>query len=280
MNILSEIGFYQAMIFDTHSHCYFKELLGREDEVDANARAAGITHTVQIGCDLESSKAAIALARRHANWYSTVGHHPVDAQKFHGNPDSYESKLEELIQRNRDMVVAIGETGLDMYHLSPDDQRQKTEIAEQYEWFDRLSKMGKRLSLPLVIHTRNAAKATLDAIRKYDIRSAVIHCYSEDPEFADELLRFSDDIYFSFSGILTYKNSQKVRDTAAMLPLNRIMVETDAPFLAPQPERGKTNEPAYTAHTLETLCSLRPEDPEIVRKQVFENSLRFYRISV
>lgn len=138
--------------------------------------------------------------------------------------------------------------------------------------------MAKEYDLPLIIHTRNAPTETLKCIKKFQIKSAVIHCFSENPEFAKELMEFSDDIYFSFSGILTYKNAESVRETARMLPLRKILVETDAPFLSPQPVRNLVNEPAYTRHTLDVLCSLRSEPKDEVEQQVFENSLRFYKI--
>lgn len=173
-------------------------------------------------------------------------------------------------------MVAIGETGLDQYHLSEDPTLRSEELALQYYWFERLAKMAVDFSLPLVIHSRNARTETIEAIKRYHIKHAVIHCFSEDIAFARELMEYSDSIYFSFSGILTYPKSFEIQEAAKNIPLNRILVETDAPFLAPQAVRGSVNEPAYTKHTLDFLIKIRDESPEEIERQVFENSLKFY----
>ena len=129
-----------------------------------------------------------------------------------------------------------------------------------------------------MIHTRDARDETRDFIIENKISRAVMHCYSEDPDMARDLLQFSDEIYFSFSGILTYKNAQKIQETAKILPLDRILVETDAPFLAPQPVRGQICEPAFVRYTLEKLIELRSESPEEIEEQVYANSKRFFGI--
>jgi TatD DNase family protein len=142
-----------------------------------------------------------------------------------------------LIDEHRDIVVAVGETGLDRHYLSEDSAQRAKEISEQYYWFERLARVGKDYSLPLVIHSRDARQETIDAIKKFEIRSAVIHCFSENYGFAKELMEYSDGIFFSFSGILTYPNAPEIRDAASKIPLDRILVETDAPFLSPQAVR-------------------------------------------
>ena len=283
------------MIFDTHTHSYFEVLATRKEAVQENMLAAGVTHCVQIGCNIPSSRDAIQLARKFPNSYASVGFHPTDAQNpalikdrsgigennsYNESYDriSYEKWLREIIEQNRDIVVALWETGLDFYHMSEDPSERAKELAEQYYWFERFAALWKEYSLPLIIHSRNARQETLDCIKKFNITSAVIHCFSEDSGFARELMEFSNDIYFSFSGILTYKKSLEVQETAKILPLDKILVETDSPFLAPQSVRGEVNEPAYTRYTLETLCSLRSESKEEVEKRVFENSLRFYGV--
>ncbi len=184
--------------------------------------------------------------------------------------------LRKLIDEHRDIVVAIGETGLDCHYLSKDPIQRIQEITEQNYWFERLAQISIDYTLPLVIHSREARRETIDAIKKFNIRNAVIHCFSEDVAFAKELMEFSDEIYFSFSGILTFPNALEIQNTARNLPLSRILVETDAPFLAPQAVRGKVNEPSYTRHVLEYLFSIRSEPAEEVERTVFENSLRFY----
>ena len=280
------------MIFDTHAHSYFDGLRERETEVFANMLASNVTHSVQIGCDLVSSIAAIALAKRHPNTYATVGFHPTDAQdpetrkiRSSGSdtktPETSEGIIEamrNLIENNKGVVVAIGETGLDYYHLTPGkESRQK---AEQDFWLAAQVSLAREFDLPLVIHSRDAAEETLGFIKQFDIRRAVIHCFSQDWAFAEELLRFSEGIVFSFSGILTYPSAKAIAEVAGKLPLDRILVETDAPFLSPAPKkRTEINESANVKHTLDFLKTLRSEDPETVERTVFKNSCAFYGIS-
>ncbi len=282
-----------AAIFDTHSHCYFPELASREDEIVARMTELGVTHSVQIGCDPESSLAAISLARRHEHWYATVGFHPVDAQEpqykkirtqdgtlqdtlRNMNNSEIESTLRNIIETNRDIVVAVGETGLDQHYLDP--VKKDAELESQYSWLSRCAEMGRDYDLPLVIHSRDARVETIEAIKKYDIKKCIIHCFSEDIGFARELMAYSDEIYFSFSGILTYKSAREIQDAAREIPLDRILVETDAPFLSPTPRRGEVNEPGYTRYVMDYLKTLRKESPEEVERVVFENSLRVYGI--
>lgn len=159
--------------------------------------------------------------------------------------------------------------------LSP---RALEQIENQKRWWLAQWELAKRYDLPLVIHTRDARDATLEFMIQNGINRAVIHCYSEDPEFAQRLMDFSDEIYFAFGGILTYKKSEQVQATTQMLPLNRILLETDAPFLSPQAVRGTVNEPSNTRYVLEKLIELRTESAEEIERVVYENSLRFYRI--
>lgn len=200
------------------------------------------------------------------------------------NPDTpefrhdQEAGLRALVEKYRDYVVAIGETGLDQHYLSEDPGKRTMQLEEQYYWFERMAHIARDFGLPLIIHSRDARRETIDAIKRFDIKYAVIHCFSEDADFARELMEFSPDIYFSFSGILTYKNAPDIQAAARAVPLDRILVETDAPFLSPNPVRGQVNEPSHTKHVLEFLTTIRDESPEEVERQVFENSLRFYQL--
>ena len=200
------------------------------------------------------------------------------------------TKLEKLIQDNRDIVVAVGETGFDHHYLDGTEggtkivdmdnlsEKAVQQIENQKNWWLAQWELAQKHDLPLVIHTRDARDATADFMIENGINRAVIHCYSENPAFAQRLMDFSDEIYFAFGGILTYKKSEDVQATAKMLPLNRILLETDAPFLAPQAVRGQVCEPAYTRYTLDRLVELRTESAEEVERVVYENSLRFYGI--
>ncbi len=263
------------MLIDTHAHCYWDSLELRIDEIVQNMSKNGVSHAVQIGCDIESSKQAIDLCRRFPGvFFATVWHHPETAQ--HINTLDTLNQFEELIISNRDIIVAIGETGFDHHYLSLwEEENQKN---NQKMWWLAQWELAKKYDLPLVIHTRDAREETLDFMIHNNINRAVIHCYSEDPLFAQTLMDFSPEIYFAFWGILTYKKSEAVQETAKMLPLSRILLETDSPFLAPQVVRGSTNEPAYTRHIFERLCELRAESTDEIEVTLYQNSKRFYSI--
>lgn len=262
------------MIIDTHAHCYWDTLAPRIGDIVLNMRNNNITKAIQIGCDIESSQQAIELAKKFPGiFYATVGHHPETAQDISHNDIS---DFEKLIIENRDCIVAIGETGFDHHYLIP--WKEDIQKSNQEQWWLAQWELAQKYDLPLVIHTRDARDATLEFMIRHNINRAVIHCYSEDPEFARVLMEFSPEIYFAFGGILTYKKSELVQETAKMLPLSRILLETDAPFLSPQVVRGTINEPANTRYVLDRLCELRAENREEIENTLYENSLRFYGI--
>lgn len=293
------------MIIDTHAHCYWESMLPRIDEIVQSMKDRDVSHAVQIGCDIESSNQAIMLAQRFPGiFYATVGHHPETAQDVifdssiwkvgHDEKNNFSimdiSYFEELIIQNRDAIVAVGECGFDFHYLDGSNggknpvnftnlsEKAKEQIENQKKWWLAQWGLAKKYNLPLVIHTRDARNETLDFMINNHIDRAVIHCYSEDPEFARTLMDFSDNIYFAFWWILTYKKSELVQETAKILPLNRILLETDAPFLSPQVVRGTVNEPANTRYVLEKLCELRDESNEEIEKVVYENSMKFYSL--
>ena len=268
------------MIFDTHCHAYWKGLDLREDDVRANMATAGVLGVVQVGADVASSRLALDTAVRWgSNTWCTVGIHPSDCQDM--SEDSRETAMEEiecLRESGDSKVVGIGETGIDYCHLTTGKEKAQKEV--QFSFFAAHARLAQRLDLPLVIHTRDAAADTIRAIRENDVRRAVIHCFSEDIGFAETLMKWSEEIYFSFSGILTYKNAQAIQNAASCLPLDRILVETDSPFLVPAGARtnGGVNEPAFTRYVIDFLKTLRVESPETVEQTVWENSFTFFRI--
>lgn len=268
------------MIFDTHCHAYWEGLAHRQDEVRRRMSGEGVLRSVQIGTGLEKSREALALARAWgADTWCTAGIHPSGCQDLDGAriPDLIE-QLAELIAQNRDKVVGVGETGFDYFHVTRG--REAEQIRMQRLFFAAQADLALRAGLPLIIHTRDSAGDTLALLKERGVRRAVIHCFSETPAFAEEARAWSEDIYFSFSGILTYKRSVAVRETASILPLDRILVETDAPYLVPEAMRGsvKVNEPAFTRHVLDVLKTLRSEPPDVVEQAVWDNSNRFYGV--
>jgi TatD DNase family protein len=268
------------MIFDTHCHGYWDGLLHRQSEVREHMSAANVRRSVQVGVDWELSLRALDLARDWGDqtWCS-VGLHPSTCQDLPADAaQDWMDRFEKLVQRNRDKTVAIGEAGLDYYHLRPG--KEPVEKTMQQEFFRAQAALSLKLDLPMIIHSRNAADETANLLKECGIKRAVIHCFSEDLPFAEDLLAWSDEVYFSFSGILTYKNAAAIQDAARNLPLNRILVETDAPFLVPQPARDSIsiNEPAFVLHVMEFLKSLRSEPGDFVERQVWENSNRFFQL--
>ena len=268
------------MIIDTHCHAYWEELTPREDEVRENMLAAGVMHSVQIGANLETSRLALELSDRWGvGTWCTVGVHPTDCQDIVVESiDSIVRELEVLFLSRRDKVVGIGETGLDYYHLTKEKSVAQKET--QHAFFAAQAALAQRLDLPLIIHSRDAVEDTVRLIKENGVKHAVIHCFSQDLRFAEDLREWSDEIYFSFSGVLDYKSAMPIQEVARKLPLERIMIETDSPFLVPQAVRNKThiNEPAFTRHVMDFLKTLRPESPEVVENTIWENSHRFFRI--
>ncbi len=251
------------MLFDTHCHLddeYFPE--GPAD-VLARARAAGVSRFACIGVGgLEAAERAVELARRYGEVVATVGVHPHDAAKA---DSALRGALEALAAEPR--VVAIGEIGLD-YHY---DHSPRAEQREVFAWFIALA---RRLEKPIVVHTRSAPRETLEILESEGARDVggIIHCFSEDRPFAERALALGFDL--SFSGIVTFKNAKSIQDVAAWAPADRILLETDSPYLAPQPLRGKRCEPAFVLHTARFVAGLRGVDPEALAELTTANALR------
>jgi TatD DNase family protein len=234
------------MLVDAHCHLTGSYLA--PDQVEATllrARAQGVTGFIAVGTDLEDSRVVLALAKRLPGVQASLGVHPHEAR---GWSPEVASGLETLLADSA--VRFVGETGLDWhYDLSP--------RAVQEEAFRAQIRLAKVLGKPLMIHTRSAPEATLTILEEEGADSVrgIIHCFSEDRPFAQRALDLG--FYLSFSGIATFKKAEAVRDVAAWAPGDRILVETDAPFLAPVPYRGKPNEPGFVRFTAEVVAELR-----------------------
>ncbi len=257
------------MLIDSHCHLDAAYLPGGAGEVLARARSAGVGAFVAIGVgrDLGAARAAVALADARANVFATVGVHPHDAATA---TDRDFDELAALARHPR--VVAIGEVGLDYhYDHSPRDVQGRT--------FRRMIALAREVKKPIVVHTRSAPADTLGILEQEQAGDVggVIHCFSEDRSFA--LRALSLDFDLSFSGILTFKNAHAVRDAARFAPGDRIFVETDSPFLAPVPLRGKTCEPAYIVHTARYLAEIRGVQFEAIAAQTTANVVRRLRLA-
>jgi TatD DNase family protein len=236
------------MFVDSHCHLSFPELHGRIDAVLAHMRAAGVGRALCICTTLEEFELVHALAMQHAQLLASVGVHPDNE----GVTEPTVDDLARLAQQPR--VVAIGETGLDYYRL---DGRRIADMEWQRERFVRHIRAARATSLPLVVHTRSAGDDTIRILRDEGQGqvTGVLHCFTETQAVADAALELG--LYISFSGIISFKNSQALREVARHVPLERCLVETDSPYLAPVPHRGKVNEPAYVRHVAEHLADIK-----------------------
>ncbi|MBL8362370.1 MAG: TatD family hydrolase [Rubrivivax sp.] len=236
------------MYVDSHCHLSFPELRARIPEVRAAMRAAAVDRALCICTRIEEFDAVHALAMAHDNFWCTVGVHPDEEGVL--EPD--ESMLLELAARPR--VVAIGESGLDYYRLNG---RTVADMAWQRERFRVHIRAARRSGLPLVVHTRSAGDDTIGLLRQEgqgDVRG-VFHCFTETADVAREALALGFQI--SFSGILTFRNAEELRAVAAEVPLDRCLIETDSPYLAPVPYRGRVNEPAHVVHVAAELARIK-----------------------
>lgn len=256
------------MLIDTHCHLdpeYFPE---GPDETLARARSAGVTGFVCVGVgSLAQASAALELAGRRPDVWATIGVHPHDAAQCDA---ALERELGRLASEPR--VVAIGEIGLD-YHYDHSPRERQAEV------FRRFIALARELKKPIVVHTRTAPTETL-AILEEERASEVgglIHCFSEDKEFARRALALDFDL--SFSGIVTFKRATEIQEVAAWAPADRILVETDSPYLAPTPLRGKRCEPAYVLHTARFVAGLRGVPLEELARQTSQNAARRLGVS-
>lgn len=252
------------MLIDTHCHLdpsYFAE--GAEAVMN-RARAAGVTGfvTIGVGRDLEPARRAAALAAACPDVWATVGVHPHDAESL---DEAGFAEMETLARQER--VVAVGEIGLDYHYMrSPREVQQAV--------FRRFVALAKAVKKPIVIHTREAAADTLAILEEEGARDVggIIHCFSEDRPFAERALALGFDL--SFSGIVTFKTAVAIQEVAAWAPGDRILVETDSPYLAPVPFRGKKCEPAHVVHTARHVAKLRGEDFGVLAARTSENARR------
>lgn len=252
--------------FDTHCHLSARYLKSSVSEVIENAREHGVTRMTVIGCGptIEETVESVEIARAHDGVFAAVGLHPHEAKSW---TSEMGAAIEELSRDPK--VVAIGETGLDyFYDLSPRDAQE--------EAFRAQIAIAQRLDLPLIIHNRGSDE---DCIRILQDCCAsgmrgVVHCYTSGPELARCALDLG--FHIGFTGIITFKNAEEVRDILRMVPLDRIVIETDSPFLAPTPYRGKTNQPAYVAHVAAGVAKTLGLSLSEVAERTTHNALTLY----
>jgi len=255
-------------LVDSHAHIQGPEFAADVAQVIEQARAVGVERIIVVGGagDLSSNDAALELAKSFSGLYATVGMHPHDAKEV---SDKDLERLDELARSPQ--VVAIGETGLDFYYNHSPRQIQ-------IKLFCRFIHMARETGLPLVVHNREAQREVVELLRregKGDLRG-VVHCFTGNYEAAREILDMG--FYLSFTGIITFKNADSLRDVVRKLPLNRVLVETDSPYLAPVPHRGKRNEPAHVRFVAQTIAAVRGIRLEEVAEATSNNARNLFGI--
>lgn len=256
------------MFIDSHCHLDRIDLEPYHNDFNAfveDARAKQIQHMLCIAIDLESYPDMLALVEPYPDISLSVGVHP-------NVTEGREPTLEELMQLAApDKVIAIGETGLDYFHSKGDLQWQRQRFVRHIE-------VAKTLNKPLIIHTREAGHDSLEVLREHgaDQVGGIIHCFTEDWAYAEKALDLG--FYISFSGIVTFKNAQAIKEVAQKVPADRFLIETDSPYLAPVPHRGKPNYPTYVRHVAEHIAELRKCSVEEIAKLSSDNFYRLFAI--
>lgn len=253
------------MLIDSHAHLDDKRFDGDRELLINSLESNGIELVINIGADLQTSIASASLAEKYNNIYAAVGIHP------HSAKEADESTMEILKSfAKRDKVVAIGEIGLDFYYdNSPRDLQRK--------WFKEQLKLAKEVELPVVIHSRDAQQETFDILKEASEDGklrGVLHCYSGSAEMAAEYVKMG--FYISIAGPVTFKNARVVKEVAETVPLDRLLVETDSPYLTPEPYRGKRNEPIFVKYVAGTIAEIRGLSYEELAKATNKNTKELF----
>jgi len=251
------------MFIDSHCHLNFPGLVEDLDTILANMRANEVSHALCVSVELATFPQVLELAERYENLYASVGVHPD--HELENEPS--QAELVRLAQHPK--VIAIGETGLDYYRLTGDLEWQRTRFRNHI-------RAAKESGKPLIIHTRSAAQDTLRIMAEEDAGSigGVMHCFTENLEVANAAIEMG--FFISFSGILTFKNATIIKEVAQNIPLEKILIETDSPYLAPTPHRGKTNQPSYVKHVAEEIARLRNLTVEEVGNATSQNFRKLF----
>lgn len=278
-------------IFDTHAHLCDAAFDDEREAIIADLGAHGVGAFTEIGFDLPSSRAALALAERYPQVYAAVGFHPDHSDHLR---DEDVETLRQMVENNQ-KIVAIGEIGLD-YHYTregilrraaasgqePDPESLATADPEpeiQKACFRRMLQLARALGLPINVHSREAAQDTYDLIVEehgYE-NSGIIHCLGYPVEMAERFVKLG--LYVGVGGVVTFKNARKLKEVVARIPIERIVLETDCPYMAPVPKRGTRNDPRNLPYVVEEIAALRQMDPAEVIRITTENAKRVYRIS-
>ena len=251
-------------IFDSHAHYDSERFINNVDKILKEQIQNGVKYIANIGSSLETSKITAELAEKYSFIYGAVGVHPDDALSV---DDNCLLELEKLAKLNK--IRAIGEIGVDYYY-------ETIPREEQIKGFEKQLGLAKELNMPVIIHTRDAFDDTLRILKKYKPQG-VVHCFSGSKEIAKEILKL--DMYIGFTGVLTFKNAKKAIESAKEIPMDKLLLETDCPYMAPEPFRGKTSVSSMIAYTAEKLGEIKGLETQIILDTTCKNAMNFYGIN-
>ncbi len=255
------------MLFDTHAHYDDKKFDSDRDELLASMRESNVGLILNPGCDLETSLKAVNYAKKYDFVYAAVGIHPENIE------DGWESRLNEIknLAQNEPKVRAIGEIGLDYYWEKEERGRARQQVV-----FRRQMEFARELGLPVIVHDRDAHRDCMEITRQFPEVNGVYHCYAGSVEMARELVKLG--YYISFTGVVTFKNARKAIEVIRDIPMERIMIETDSPYMAPEPFRGRRNSSLYVYRVAETVAEIKGMPVSEVERVTTENGKRLFRI--
>lgn len=254
------------MIFDSHAHYDDHAYDGDREEILPALARDGVGTVVNVGASLEGTRRTVELIRKYPFMYGAAGVHPDEVGEL--NEETFAWLREQCLQKK---IVAVRETGLDYYWDKESHEVQK-------KWFVRQLKLAKELSLPVIVHSREAAADTMEILKQeYSPQTpAVIHCYSYSPELAREYVKMG--YYLGIGGVVTFKNAKKLKEVVLETPLERILLETDCPYLAPEPYRGKRNDSRNLTYVAKAVADIKGLTPEAVIEATEKNAGTFYRL--
>lgn len=263
---METVNYHLIMFIDSHCHLDFPDLAKELDQLLLNMRDNQVTHALCVSVNLPDFPRVLALAETHHNLFASVGVHPDYEEEI----EPTAAQLAQLAAHAK--VIAIGETGLDYFRLQGDLEWQR-------ERFRQHIRAAKTVNKPLIIHTRSAAADTLRIMREEGAEQigGVMHCFTESWEVAQQALAMN--FYISFSGIVTFKNAAELKEVARLIPLNRLLIETDSPYLAPVPFRGQRNQPAFVRHVAEEIARLRQVSLIDIASATTQNFADLFKLS-
>lgn len=254
------------MIFETHAHYDDEAFIDDRDAVLKRVVDSGVTYIMNVGSNMESTEETLELTRTYPFIYGAAGVHPSEADELN---EVLFARLREIVKEEK--ILAVGEIGLDYYWDEPERDIQK-------KWFARQLELARESKLPVIIHSRDAAKDTYDIMKaeKAEEIGGVIHCFSYAKEIAKKYLDMG--FFLGIGGVVTFNNAKKLKEVVEMAPIEMLVTETDSPYLAPVPNRGKRNDSSNLVYVVDMIAQLKGMERETVEQQLFENGKRLYRM--